>query len=316
MRINGTKNPIAVTHPEVVSMWCDNPTLQQGRTPYNTGAGCHSRIWLIYPCGHMHDVRLDAESGYNNRTINNNGGAKKNRPFTCKVCRAIEMGYNHSDPLVALELMRNDHRQASKRKGVVTTTENNVTVTHPLIIPFFREDENDTLKGPLESFRSGAHANVFWTCPKCDELFLRSINQMCLNPNCPACVSKETSSLSSRAWLGTFSLRPQMLLEYPVRNPNGRYWRLDAAIPSMMLGFEFHGDLWHGNPDVYPDPDFISSMTNMRAEDLWYRTIAREDALRKMGWKLIIIWESEWNILADKLGYPRRINLDPSRQTT
>jgi len=57
--------------------------------------------------------------------------------------------------------------------------------------------------------------------------------------------------------------------------------------------YEFHGDYYHGNPNVY-SPDEVNSTVKRTMGELYEATKAREDFLRA-NYNLVVIWESEWN---------------------
>ena len=73
----------------------------------------------------------------------------------------------------------------------------------------------------------------------------------------------------------------------------GTCYRVDGYCKETNTIYEFHGDYWHGNPDVYLS-DEINKTNKRTMGELYENTIQREQALRSLGYNLVVIWESEW----------------------
>ena len=57
--------------------------------------------------------------------------------------------------------------------------------------------------------------------------------------------------------------------------------------------YEFHGDLWHGNPKLY-DKNNISYF-GIKYGELYEKTLEREQLIKDLGYNLVVIWEYDWN---------------------
>lgn len=57
--------------------------------------------------------------------------------------------------------------------------------------------------------------------------------------------------------------------------------------------YEFYGDYWHGNPEIYAYDD-INKVSNLSFGELYNRTIKRENYLKQLGYKVVSIWESDY----------------------
>ena len=57
--------------------------------------------------------------------------------------------------------------------------------------------------------------------------------------------------------------------------------------------FEFHGDFWHGNPNVYESQE-TNTIVGMTFGKLYEKTIMKEKKLKKLGYNLIVMWEYDW----------------------
>lgn len=65
---------------------------------------------------------------------------------------------------------------------------------------------------------------------------------------------------------------------------------------------EFNGDYWHGNPKYYKPDDVMQFIARQhtkysgnRASDIWEYDKKKKDALEKLGYKVKVVWESDYN---------------------
>lgn len=112
---------------------------------------------------------------------------------------------------------------------------------------------------------------------------------------CPTC--SHHVSHSERQWLDYIGLpddndHRQVLL---TMNNDSRY-SVDGYDPSTNTVYEFHGDFWHGNPDVF-DHKKINPTNQKSYQVLYENTIKKESLIQDSGYNLITIWENDWNIL-------------------
>ncbi len=69
-------------------------------------------------------------------------------------------------------------------------------------------------------------------------------------------------------------------------------YKVDGFLPPNTI-YEFHGDFWHGNSKRYKS-NGINPKMNKTNKELYNETIKRENALKKAGYKVVSIWESEF----------------------
>jgi very-short-patch-repair endonuclease len=69
---------------------------------------------------------------------------------------------------------------------------------------------------------------------------------------------------------------------------------VDGYEPSTNTIYEFNGDFWHGNPQLYDEND-INKVLNKTFGELYKKTINRERYLIKKGYNIISIWENEFD---------------------
>ena len=72
-----------------------------------------------------------------------------------------------------------------------------------------------------------------------------------------------------------------------------KLFKVDGFCETTNTIYEFYGDFWHGNPLIYNTTE-IHPMNKKSYGELYNETIERENILRKEGYNLITIWESEY----------------------
>jgi very-short-patch-repair endonuclease len=102
---------------------------------------------------------------------------------------------------------------------------------------------------------------------------------------CPECGKKYGKS--ENQWMDSISI----LKEF-------RQYRIDKYIvdgydPTTKTVYEFNGDFWHGNPNIYNESD-INIVCKKSFGELHKRTIDNKCSLENMGYKVVSIWESDY----------------------
>lgn len=110
---------------------------------------------------------------------------------------------------------------------------------------------------------------------------------------CPQCARQNNRiSYISQEWLSMIKVsHPFLHIEY--RIPNTQYWA-DGYDPETNTIYEFHGNYWHGNPNMY-DPDEFNEVTKCTMGDLYYKTIIKKQKCISLGYNYVEIWENKWN---------------------
>jgi very-short-patch-repair endonuclease len=73
--------------------------------------------------------------------------------------------------------------------------------------------------------------------------------------------------------------------------PIGNYI-VDVKIGNRIL--EFYGDFWHANPRIY-SAERVMKITDKTAERVWEKDRIRKDYLEGNGYRVLEIWEYDWN---------------------
>ena len=79
--------------------------------------------------------------------------------------------------------------------------------------------------------------------------------------------------------------------EYRIPHTN---LRVDGWDEETGTIYEFHGDYWHGNPDVYPEDMPHPDVKGKTMGDLYRATMEKEQLLRDMEYRVVSIWENDW----------------------
>lgn len=68
---------------------------------------------------------------------------------------------------------------------------------------------------------------------------------------------------------------------------------VDGYDPKTKTVYEFNGDYWHGNPDVF-DHNELNKTTNKTFGELYEQTLHKEQTLKDHGYNVITMWENDW----------------------
>lgn len=75
----------------------------------------------------------------------------------------------------------------------------------------------------------------------------------------------------------------------------GKY-KVDGYCEDTKTAYQFHGDYWHGNPNIH-DKDKINEICKKTMGHLYEETIKKDEYIKNKGYKLVIMWENDWNKL-------------------
>lgn len=89
-----------------------------------------------------------------------------------------------------------------------------------------------------------------------------------------------------------------------LRAANGKWYYPDILINGKFI-VEFYGDYYHANPEKYDDNEQINKK-GITAKEVHDVDTARQKALEDMGYKYMVVWQSEWK--ADKNAVLKRID--------
>lgn len=137
---------------------------------------------------------------------------------------------------------------------------------------------------------------VLWLeiiCPKHGSHITRFFNHE-KGHGCPSCTS--VSSRVQIQWLEYRAIRDGFIQhsnnfgEYVV--PNTKFC-VDGYQKDTNTIYEFQGDYWHGNPDIY-DLAAMNKTVNETFGILYFNTVAKNNLLKNKGYNVIEMWENKW----------------------
>lgn len=90
----------------------------------------------------------------------------------------------------------------------------------------------------------------------------------------------------------SLKLRKPLTEKYITDKTTKRSYAYDFCYKNIII--EFNGDYWHMNPAKYKADD-INRTTKQRAADKWNEDAYKKALAEKYGYKVLVIWESEFN---------------------
>ena len=113
--------------------------------------------------------------------------------------------------------------------------------------------------------------------------------------SCPKCCKNQYSKMSIE-WIEFISKLNNNIIQHALNGeefkiPNTRF-KADGFCKETNTIYEFHGDYWHGNPNIYKPND--ETYFGKTFGELYEKTLKREQQIKDMGFNLITMWESDW----------------------
>lgn len=83
--------------------------------------------------------------------------------------------------------------------------------------------------------------------------------------------------------------------EYKIEKEEGGVWLYDFTDTINKKIIEFHGDMYHGNPNKYKADDYPHPFRkNITAQDMWDKDKVKIDMAIENGFEVMVIWDSEY----------------------
>ena len=139
-----------------------------------------------------------------------------------------------------------------------------------------------------------AATKIIVICNEHGEFYVSPNNHL-RGKGCPNC--KPSYSKKQIEWLNLISKLNNIHIQHAINEnefiiPNTKY-KADGFCKETNTIYEFHGDLWHGNPKIY-NPDDISYF-GIKYGELYEKTLKREQLIKDLGYNLVIMWEYDWD---------------------
>lgn len=113
---------------------------------------------------------------------------------------------------------------------------------------------------------------------------------------CPLCTHNRYSKIQIE-WL-KFVMETEHIFIQHAEN-GGEYYiegigKVDGFCKQTNTVYEFHGNFWHGNPNMF-DPTDINPFNKKSYGDLYKSTLDRSNKIKRFGYNLIEMWESDFH---------------------
>ena len=123
--------------------------------------------------------------------------------------------------------------------------------------------------------------------------FFQSPNNHLGGKGCPHCGL--VISNPETEWLNSLNI-PTLIRQYPIKvKGRRRSLVVDGYNPDTNTVYQFHGDFWHGNPNVYICPIMWNKRVKKFMWELYKKTIEKEKSILDLGYKLVVKWETDKN---------------------
>ena len=114
-------------------------------------------------------------------------------------------------------------------------------------------------------------------------------NHMTHKKECPDC-SRIVSKMETN-WLNSLSIQ-SLHRQYKLK-VGDRKFIVDGFDDKKNIIYEFYGDYWHGNINVF-DGEEINKTVKKKFIDLYKSTLDREEYFKKFGYNVVSIWENDY----------------------
>ena len=135
-------------------------------------------------------------------------------------------------------------------------------------------------------------------CKKCSKkdnaewIFCQSPNAHLQGHGCPRCGNIRNEL--ERSWLDSIGIPDNIeSRQVTLKVAKNKHVIVDGLDPLTKTVYEFYGDYFHGNPNIYGAHDY-NKLCKKTFGELHQKTMEKERLIKKAGFKLISIWESDF----------------------
>lgn len=304
------ENNLLVKNPKLANEW--HPTKNGILLPENFCPSSSKKVWWL--CKNNHEWQATINHRYNgkgcpicsNKIIIKENSLLIKNPQVSKEWHPIKNGI-----LLAENFAPNSNKkvwwicvkghewqaQISKRNGGkgcpycagnLPSKENNLFVCCPELSKEWHPVKNGTLLP--ENFCPNSNKKVWWLCKKNHEWKSQISGRNIRNVGCPYCA--KNISKQGIKWLDNLNIPNDDKHREVFIKINSKKYFADGYIPETKTIFEFLGDYWHGNPNIYSHQD-VNTNNKKTFGQLYSKTIEKFKSLYFLGFTIIYRWESE-----------------------
>ena len=109
-----------------------------------------------------------------------------------------------------------------------------------------------------------------------------------------ACLGYSTKQID---WIKSIELQSNIVIRTAI-DPDGEYkidgiGKVDGYREETNTVYEFHGDYWHGNPNLY-HPNDVNERVKKPFGELYQKTVERDNKILALGYNLVVKWEKDF----------------------
>lgn len=127
--------------------------------------------------------------------------------------------------------------------------------------------------------------------------FKQSVYSHLQGLGCYKCCKQGYSNISIQ-WLESIMQEQDIFIqhagnagEYKIKTTR---YRADGFHKKSNTIYEFHGDRFHGNPNIFESHIKCNPFNNLTSGELLQKTNQREQIIKDLGYNLVVIWESDY----------------------
>ena len=123
---------------------------------------------------------------------------------------------------------------------------------------------------------------------------------------------KKNYSQGQLEWLNYLSIKKYLDVRHALNHNDGEYsipnsrYHADGYSETENMILEYHGDYYHGNPEIYNQEE-LNKRTKTTYGELYQKTLKKQRFCEESGYNYISIWESEWFRFKNSIIHLQRI---------
>ena len=142
----------------------------------------------------------------------------------------------------------------------------------------------------------GSKNKVIIICKKHGKFIQEAGSHLNQKSGCPKCSKKGTSKIAQE-WINLLLIKkPELRHFYHEKGefniPKTNY-KADGYDEKTKTIYEFHGDFWHGNADVF-NHKLMNDVCKKTFGQLYKRTMKKQKECENLGYTYKSIWENDW----------------------
>jgi hypothetical protein len=135
-------------------------------------------------------------------------------------------------------------------------------------------------------------------CKADGNTFTQTPNSHLRGHGCPLC--SNFISRKEKIWLDSIGIPNDQYHRQVLIELDNKLFNVDGYIPDTKTVYEFNGDFWHGNLNRF-DKDTVHPYLDITYGELYKQTKTKEQIFKDNGYKVISIWESDFDKLSHKI---------------